>query len=507
MRMLYENCLTRNKQTNVIDEQGLKSEIGSVDNYINTLSPFPVHKRAKLIFNSLGYSYDRANLYHIILELNKLSILTTKNFNSIFIGEGELGKSFLVLNILNLYCYKMTGELNLVHLRGSKTGCDKDNIVPLLEELFLILEEQFKNLKPDVISVLKDALESGYFKNNKDELTKVLINLIIIGNTPDKTKINSMDDLNFSNILEDFNRAWTSDKAAMQRIDAIFPHFSLLLGMYKEERNFHNGEVLSTIDLKDTLFLLRDLEVNIPEKYFAKLGSRESLSIKKISSSLIKILFPDKLNCLEDYQYEGILEIAKHFHWIGNSDKKSYSPFNKKSLKFFCSLVTSIESIEFAQMLHNRLIIKKEGEPFLRKYALNGFGIRENEKEDEFSKNKTIVSPIIEVKNKGWLLKQEIDENFKYRPINAIYFNNYKKSNLIEEAKDNENILKIYELASKASMTSYLDGIEFKGIPYHVELKIVKRLEYLEMDIKNISNIRNHIAYSPSGDFKVVNIP
>lgn len=507
MRRLYENCTLRNKETRVIEMQGLNSKVDSVNNYINTFAPLQTHKRAQLLFNSLGYSSDRANLYHIILELSKLSILTTKNLNSFFIGEGELGKSFLLLNILDLYSYKVSGELGVVALRGNKTASDQEKVIPLLEKLFLILEEQMKNLDGDVISLLKDSLESGYFKNNREKITKVLANFILVGNTSNKIIIKDMKHINFHNILVDFNKAWTSDKQAMQRIDAIFPHFGDLSGSYKGEKNFYDGEVISTIDLKDSLSLFKDLEINIPEKFFLGLGSREQLSIKKIATSLIKILFPDSLIHLEDYQYSGVIEIAKHFHWMGNSEKEAYSPFNQKSLKFLCSLVTSIDNLEFSQILANRLIIKKIGEPFIRKYALNGFGIRENEKEADFSKTSDILFPVIDIKNKGWLLTQNFNAKLKYKPFDALYFNNHQKPNLIKEAEDNETILKLYELSVGTNKISYLDNIEFKGIPYHVEFNIKKELEKENLNVNNMQNIRNYIAYGLNGEFKLVNIP
>lgn len=509
MRKFYENCLLRNRETNVIQLQGFESVIKNADSYIEMMTPLPTHKRVKLLFHSLGYSYDRANIYRLIFEISKLSILTTKKFNTFFIGEGELGKSFLLLNILDLYKYKMTGELNLVHLRGSKTAPEDYNIGPLLENPFLILEEQFKNLKSEVISLLKDSLENGNFKNNKDNISPVSISLITVGNTPNDTVVKCMEDLTFSNILENFNKTWTSDKAAMQRIDAIFPHFSDLLGVFKGERNFYQGDLVSTIDLKDSLLHLQQLSVNIPEKFLTGLGSREKLSIEKLASSLIKILFPDKLNNLEEFQYKGIIEISKHFYLIGSSDKNAYNPFNDKSIKFICSLVTSVDTVEFIQILENRLIVKKESENIIRKYALNGFGIKINEQETELTKNFDIILPIIACENKGWLLKQELNPMFKYNPYDAIYFNNYKRTNLTDEAEHNEIILKLYELTKK---NSYLKGLNFKGIPYHIELKIKKELEKHKIIIKNISNIRDYIAYdnydgNGEGKFKLVTLP
>ena len=397
------------------------------DNVQNAFWSVRLYECIKELLNSAGYR-EGNTLYFIFMFLIKLIIPCIKRKGILILGEERTGKSALYTLCIDGLT-KISGIPTVPMLRGN---ANSDNSLCFLKERVVILEEigeVLENAK-EVINLIKDSFESGYFFQYQRQITPTELTLIIIGNNyASLDNFKGLENIDFlKNLPNGFN-----DRAFKDRIALLLPHYHNLQG--KIQYIEVGQEKMPTAYLKKMLFDIRDEKPEfLLEDYKNNFNERDLKIFNEFIFALGKLCLKDKI---PNWFIQGWLEVLQHFRFL-LTDGKFYNPFNEKSARLIVEILGySVENIEFVGFDTNRIIIKLKNTETFHKVSLTEFGRKENMKEFEMYKtfNLDKVAKIIECRENGNLLIQEAGN---YLPDKRIYFDNILKANNEKNKTDDE---------------------------------------------------------------------
>lgn len=459
-----------NKHLSLSDFQGNYNF--TPEDFINFFYKKTLKERIKLISYSICISSDKNLIYTLFLELTKLIPYIQKNYNLFLIGDAGTGKSFLYSNILGLKSI-YTGLPSEALLRGSKTS----NSPPLLD-LDILMFEEIKDDKllsnNSQIPLLKNFMSSGFFKEKDETLKKSSCSIISTANIYKEFKDYCFSEFKKGNLFAELPSN-LKDEAFLNRFNATLCCYRTLI--YKKEYT-DTDPCINIAFLKEFLLSLRNIENKTYLKKDENLNERAFQKINDTINGFVKLFYyksePDK------YFLDFITAWAKHIWSLSNPNADIYFPFDKSCFEFLKYFLVSKDVISAYFLTKNRILFSY-ADNTSEIFALNGFGIYENEfdlkKAEEYSSFKEIIN--FEEKN-SFILK--INQKIVLATSNnLVKRESLTLSNQTDETKNIINQIKYmafyFNFANnpKLDVIQDFENIKFKIIPDFANIIIKKK--------------------------------
>lgn len=404
----------------------------------------------------------------LVTHLLKVSQYLVKNKGIFLIGENGTGKSYIYTEFFKELFPKYSGSMITPALLIGDGRATPNDTECIFDEKAVLIEEicDDDESSQSSIGILKDSLESGYFKKCKKEDKEINISPVFTGN--DYNQPNNLSDL--ISCKDSIPKRYR-DKGFLDRVPLLLPHNKKLFG----EMNYYKNIASKEFSLND---VLKNLRENLKEKNYITTdmeisSEREEKIYNSFLNAITTLLYPNEK--APDWFIRGWFELLKFFRSL-LIDEKVYNPFNEKSARLIIEIIGyDTDNIDYLVFTTNRLIVKLKEENNIFKIALTGFGIEENQKEYNFyqSKKNSFISPITKI-TKTTII-QEVGD---ITPDKRIYLDPLNKSRNEENKTDEEfnySILQSMEYCIDRNINFDNEKFSFRGIPdfYKYGLSII----------------------------------
>lgn len=404
----------------------------------------------------------------LVTHLLKVSQYLVKNKGIFLIGENGTGKSYIYTEFFKELFPKYSGSMITPALLIGDGRATPNDTECIFDEKAVLIEEicDDDESSQSSIGILKDTLESGYFKKCKKEDKEINISPVFTGN--DYNQPNNLSDL--ISCKDSIPKRYR-DKGFLDRVPLLLPHNKKLFG----EMNYYKNIASKEFSLND---VLKNLRENLKEKNYITTdmeisSEREEKIYNSFLNAITTLLYPNEK--APDWFIRGWFELLKFFRSL-LIDEKVYNPFNEKSARLIIEIIGyDTDNIDYLVFTTNRLIVKLKEENNIFKIALTGFGIEENQKEYNFyqSKKNSFISPITKI-TKTTII-QEVGD---ITPDKRIYLDPLNKSRNEENKTDEEfnySILQSMEYCIDRNINFDNEKFSFRGIPdfYKYGLSII----------------------------------
>jgi len=404
----------------------------------------------------------------LVTHLLKVSQYLVKNKGIFLIGENGTGKSYIYTEFFKELFPKYSGSMITPALLIGDGRATPNDTECIFDEKAVLIEEicDDDESSQSSIGILKDTLESGYFKKCKKEDKEINISLVFTGN--DYNQPNNLSDL--ISCKDSIPKRYR-DKGFLDRVPLLLPHNKKLFG----EMNYYKNIASKEFSLND---VLKNLRENLKEKNYITTdmeisSEREEKIYNSFLNAITTLLYPNEK--APDWFIRGWFELLKFFRSL-LIDEKVYNPFNEKSARLIIEIIGyDTDNIDYLVFTTNRLIVKLKEENNIFKIALTGFGIEENQKEYNFyqSKKNSFISPITKI-TKTTII-QEVGD---ITPDKRIYLDPLNKIRNEENKTDEEfnySILQSMEYCIDRNINFDNEKFSFRGIPdfYKYGLSII----------------------------------
>jgi len=275
-------------------------QLSSFDNskIIDKRKDFTKDEWKTLLLRSAGYEPHSEGLddRKLNLLLCRLIPLVEANFNMVELGPRSSGKSYIYKEITPYAILISGGQGSVAQLFVNNTS-GRVGAVGLWDAICFdeSTDKLFKDR--DAIPLMKDYMESGSFSRAKGGEISGSASIILNGNINQPVETVLQTSHLFSPLSDEVNY----DTAFLDRINLFLPGWEITKFSPK---NFTNHFGFSTDYFSEVLKSQRkDTYYDAIDKYFT-LGShikqRDSKSVRKIVSGLIKLLHPDAVYTKED---------------------------------------------------------------------------------------------------------------------------------------------------------------------------------------------------------------
>lgn len=404
----------------------------------------------------------------LVTHLLKVSQYLVKNKGIFLIGENGTGKSYIYTEFFKELFPKYSGSMITPALLIGDGRATPNDTECIFDEKAVLIEEicDDDESSQSSIGILKDTLESGYFKKCKKEDKEINISPVFTGN--DYNQPNNLSDL--ISCKDSIPKRYR-DKGFLDRVPLLLPHNKKLFG----EMNYYKNIASKEFSLND---VLKNLRENLKEKNYITTdmeisSEREEKIYNSFLNAITTLLYPNEK--APDWFIRGWFELLKFFRSL-LIDEKVYNPFNEKSARLIIEIIGyDTDNIDYLVFTTNRLIVKLKEENNIFKIALTGFGIEENQKEYNFyqSKKNSFISPITKI-TKTTII-QEVGD---ITPDKRIYLDPLNKIRNEENKTDEEfnySILQSMEYCIDRNINFDNEKFSFRGIPdfYKYGLSII----------------------------------
>ena len=438
-----------------------------MEKFLTTISQKKLNEKIETILKMSGVTKENAFI-SLVTHLLKVSHYLVKNKGIFLIGENGTGKSYIYTEFLKELFPKYSGSMITPALLIGDGRATPNDTECIFDEKAVLIEEicDDDESSQSSIGILKDTLESGYFKKCKKENKGINISPIFTGN--DYNQPNNLSDL--ISCKESIPKRYR-DKGFLDRVPLLLPHNKKLFG----EMNYYKNIASKEFSLND---VLKNLRENLKEKNYITTdmeisSEREEKIYNSFLNAITTLLYPNEK--APDWFIRGWFELLKFFRSL-LTDEKVYNPFNEKSARLIVEILGyDTNDVGYLVFITNRVIVKLKEENNIFKIALTGFGIEENQKEYDFyqSNKNSFISPIIEI-TKTTLIQKVGD----ITPDKRIYLDPLNKSRNEENKTDEEfnySILQSIEYCIDRNINFDNDKFSFRGIPdfYKYGLSII----------------------------------
>ena len=428
-----------------------------MEKFLTTISQKKLNEKIETILKMSGVTKENAFI-SLVTHLLKVSHYLVKNKGIFLIGENGTGKSYIYTEFLKELFPKYSGSMITPALLIGDGRATPNDTECIFDEKAVLIEEicDDDESSQSSIGILKDTLESGYFKKCKKENKGINISPVFTGN--DYNQPNNLSDL--ISCKDSIPKRYR-DKGFLDRVPLLLPHNKKLFG----EMNYYKNIVSEEFSLND---VLKNLRENLKEKNYITTdmeinSEREEKIYNSFLNAITTLLYPNEKT--PDWFIRGWFELLKFFRSL-LIDEKVYNPFNEKSARLIIEILGyDSNTIDYMVFTTNRLIIKLKDESNIYKIALTGFGIEENQKEYIFfqSNKSNSISPIIEITKTT--LTQKVGD---ITPDKRIYLDPLNKSRNEENKTDEEfnySILQSMEYCIDRNINFDNEKFSFRGIP------------------------------------------
>ena len=438
-----------------------------MEEFLTTMTDKKLNEKLETILKISGVTKENTFI-SLVTHLLKVSQYLVKNKGIFLIGENGTGKSYIYTEFLKELFPKYSGSMITPALLIGDGRATPNDTECIFDEKAVLIEEicDDDESSQSSIGILKDTLESGYFKKCKKEDKEINISPVFTGN--DYNQPNNLSDL--ISCKDSIPKRYR-DKGFLDRVPLLLPHNKKLFGemdYYKNitSKEFSLNDVLKNLreNLKEKNYITTDMEIS---------SEREEKIYNSFLNTIITLLYPNEK--APDWFIRGWFELLKFFRSL-LIDEKVYNPFNEKSARLIIEILGyDTDNIDYLVFTTNRLIVKLKEENNIFKIALTGFGIEENQKEYNFyqSKKNSFISPITKI-TKTTII-QEVGD---ITPDKRIYLDPLNKSRNEENKTDEEfnySILQSMEYCIDRNINFDNEKFSFRGIPdfYKYGLSII----------------------------------
>lgn len=438
-----------------------------MEQFFTTMTEKKLNEKIETILKISGVTKENTFI-SLVIHLLKVSQYLVINKGIFLIGENGTGKSYIYTEFLKDIFPKYSGSMITPALLIGDGRATPNDTECIFDEKAVLIEEicDDDESSQSSIGILKDTLESGYFKKCKKENKGINISPVFTGN--DYNQSNNLSDL--ISCKESIPKRYR-DKGFLDRVPLLLPHNKKLFG----EMNYYKNIVSEEFSLND---VLKNLRENLKEKNYITTdmeinSEREEKIYNSFLNAITTLLYPNEKT--PDWFIRGWFELLKFFRSL-LIDEKVYNPFNEKSARLIIEILGyDSNTIDYIVFTTNRLIIKLKDESNIYKIALTGFGIEENQKEYIFfqSNKSNFISPISEI-TKTTLIQKVGNIN----PDKRIYLDPLNKRRNEENKTDEEfNYLMLQNIEYCIDRNINFDNekFSFRGIPdfYKYGLSII----------------------------------
>jgi ATP-dependent Lon protease len=280
----------------------------NLQEYINKRDLFSTTEWIDILMNSIGLNPSKLNQEQKMLYLCRLIIFAESNVNLIELGPVATSKTHFYRNS-SQYGLVLSGSNPTIaslfynKLRRSQgVICYKD---------FLAFDEisgvKFDN--EELINTLKDYMNSGKFSRDRTELSSGC-GVIFLGNI--NTNLKTLEPQNtYQHLFMPLPPKIQGDRAFLDRLNGYIPGWrfpQISIDSLSQDYGFA-ADYLSEIFHK-----IRDMDYShiIKEKIqFKEMGFRNQISVTKLASGLLKIIFPHKtINNIEKEELQLIMDLS-----------------------------------------------------------------------------------------------------------------------------------------------------------------------------------------------------
>ena len=428
-----------------------------MEKYITSIAEKKLNEKLETILKISGVTKENT-IISLVTHLLKISQYLVINKGIFLIGENGTGKSYIYTEYLKDIFPKYSGSMITPALLIGDGRATPNDTECIFDEKAVLIEEicDDDESSQSSIGILKDTLESGYFKKCKKENKGINISPVFTGN--DYNQPNNLSDL--ISCKDSIPKRYR-DKGFLDRVPLLLPHNKKLFG----EMNYYKNIVFEEFSLND---VLKNLRETLKEKNYITTNmeinsEREEKIYNSFLNAITTLLYPNEKT--PDWFIRGWFELLKFFRAL-LIDEKVYNPFNEKSARLIIEILGyDSNTIDYIVFTTNRLIIKLKDESNIYKIALTGFGIEENQKEYIFfqSNKSNSISPITKI-TKTTLI-QEVGD---ITPDKRIYLDPLNKSRNEENKTDEEfnySILQSMEYCIDRNINFDNEKFSFRGIP------------------------------------------
>ena len=438
-----------------------------MEEFLATMTDKKLNEKLETILKISGVTKENTFI-SLVTHLLKVSQYLVKNKGIFLIGENGTGKSYIYTEFFKELFPKYSGSMITPALLIGDGRATPNDTECIFDEKAVLIEEicDDDESSQSSIGILKDTLESGYFKKCKKEDKEINISPVFTGN--DYNQPNNLSDL--ISCKDSIPKRYR-DKGFLDRVPLLLPHNKKLFGemdYYKNiaSKEFSLNDVLKNLreTLKEKNYITTDMEIS---------SEREEKIYNSFLNAITTLLYPNEK--APDWFIRGWFELLKFFRSL-LIDEKVYNPFNEKSARLIIEIIGyDTDNIDYLVFTTNRLIVKLKEENNIFKIALTGFGIEENQKEYNFyqSKKNSFISPITKI-TKTTII-QEVGD---ITPDKRIYLDPLNKSRNEENKTDEEfnySILQSMEYCIDRNINFDNEKFSFRGIPdfYKYGLSII----------------------------------
>ena len=438
-----------------------------MEEFLTTMTEKKLNEKIETILKISGVTKENTFI-SLVIHLLKVSQYLVINKGIFLIGENGTGKSYIYTKFFKELFPKYSGSMITPALLIGDGRATPNDTECIFDEKAVLIEEicDDDESSQSSIGILKDTLESGYFKKCKKEDKEINISPVFTGN--DYNQPNNLSDL--ISCKDSIPKRYR-DKGFLDRVPLLLPHNKKLFG----EMNYYKNITSKEFSLND---VLKNLRENLKEKNYITTdmeisSEREEKIYNSFLNTIITLLYPNEK--APDWFLRGWFELLKFFRSL-LIDEKVYNPFNEKSARLIIEILGyDTDNIDYLVFTTNRLIVKLKEENNIFKIALTGFGIEENQKEYNFyqSKKNSFISPITKI-TKTTII-QEVGD---ITPDKRIYLDPLNKSRNEENKTDEEfnySILQSMEYCIDRNINFDNEKFSFRGIPdfYKYGLSII----------------------------------
>jgi len=264
------------------------------DQFVDRRKEFTTQEWTDLIIRSIGLEPKKMDQRQKLFQLLRLVPLVEKNYNLVELGPRATGKSYIYREI-SPYSFLLSGGNTTVaqlfyNIATRKVGLVGEWDLIAFDEVAGI---QFKDKQ--ALQMLKDFMEAGSFARKVEVVAEA--GIVFNGNINDDVQTL----LKMSHLFEPFP-VEMQDTALLDRIHAYLPGWEVEK-LRAELFTDHFGFAIDYFS--EVMRSLRGASaVNVPDRHFnlgSQLNRRDEKAVRKTSSGLLKLLYPDG-----EYTKEGI---------------------------------------------------------------------------------------------------------------------------------------------------------------------------------------------------------
>ncbi len=280
-----------------------------VDDWINKRALFDRDEWIDLMIMSIGFNPSAFTLKEKLIYLIRLIPFVESNVNMVELGGVETGKTYAYRS-LSSYGFVLSGAKTTVaslfyNKLRRQTGivCHKDCI------MFDEIGNTNWSGEDELVNMLKDFMNSGRFGRDTDEFSSDA-SMVFAGNINCDREKRSVKGF-YRHLFAVLPAKINSDRAFLDRIHAYVPGWE---APQISEANYAQGVGFMADYMSEIMHQLRSRYYgHIIDHHidFGRMGQRNQVSITKIASGLLKLIFPHKtMETIEQEELKFVLDIG-----------------------------------------------------------------------------------------------------------------------------------------------------------------------------------------------------